>query len=66
MLRPGLGQRVEHAVGEVGRGEDLVVGEVGNAGEHIRIPPPEGEGGLESHGATSFASAASSLTVIGG
>ena len=34
---PGLGQGVEHAIGQLGRGKDLVVGEVGDAAEHIRI-----------------------------
>ncbi len=63
---PCLGEGVEHAVGEFRRGEDLVVGEVRDAGEHIRIPPAQGEGGLLAHGVPSFAAAASSLTVIGG
>ena len=31
---------------EFGRGEDLVVGEIGDAGEHVRIPPAQGEGNL--------------------
>jgi hypothetical protein len=43
---PRLGQRVEHPVGEFGRGEDLVVGEIGDAGEYVRIPPAQGEGNL--------------------
>lgn len=32
-----LGQQVEHLVGKRGRGEDLIVGEVGQAVEHIGV-----------------------------
>jgi hypothetical protein len=58
-------QSIEHPIGEFGWGENLVVGEIGDAGEHVRIPPAQGEASLLVHGATSFASDASSLTVMG-
>ncbi|OPZ12114.1 MAG: hypothetical protein BWZ07_01555 [Alphaproteobacteria bacterium ADurb.BinA280] len=48
--RPGLGKGVEHPLGEVGRGEDLVVGQVGDAGEHIGVATPQGEADLLGEG----------------
>ena len=35
--RPRLGEGVEHPVGELGRSEDLVVGEVRDAGQHVGV-----------------------------
>ena len=48
VARPGLGQRVQHAVGKFGWGEDLVVAQVGDAGEHIRVAAMQGERSLWS------------------
>ena len=40
---PRGGKRVEHLVRELRRGEDLIVGEVRDARQHIRVVPSEGE-----------------------
>ena len=64
--RPRFGERVEHPVGKLRRGEHLVVGKIGDAGEDIGIAPAQGEAGLVAHTMTSGASAASSPTVMGG
>jgi hypothetical protein len=37
---PGLSDEIEHPVRELGRGEDLVVRQVRDAGEDVRIPVP--------------------------
>ena len=36
---PGHRQHVEHAVGQLGRGKDLIAGEVGDTREHIWVAP---------------------------
>lgn len=50
--RPCLGQGIQHAVGKLRRGEHLVVGKVGDAGEHVGVAPTQGKGGLPVHGCT--------------
>lgn len=56
---PRLGEGVEHLVGELRRREDLVVGQVRDAGQYVRVAPPQREASLRcTH-------AASSLTVNG-
>ena len=49
---PSLGQHIQHAVGQLGRGEDLVVRQVGNAGQHIRVAAAQGKRNLFVHGCT--------------
>ena len=68
--RPRLGQRVQHPVRELGRREHLVVREVRDARQHIRVAAAQRKASLSAHaasfGASPSAAAASSLTVIGG
>ena len=64
--RPRLRQRVEHPVGKFRRGEHLVVGKIGDAGEHIGVAPAQSKAGLVAHAMASGATAANSPTVIGG
>lgn len=52
-LCPCRGQVVEHAVGELRRGEDLVVGEVGDAGQDVRVATSEREIGVGGQEASS-------------
>ena len=47
--RPGSSQRVQHSVGELWRREDLVVRQVRDAGQHVRVATPQREGGLLDH-----------------
>jgi len=67
---PRHGQRVQHPIRELRRSEDLVVGEVGNACQHIRIPTSQCETSLSAHLASLVAhrslAVASSATVNGG
>lgn len=57
---PGVRDCIEHPVGELGRGEDLVVGEVRDARQDVGIAPAKSEAHL------GCAHPASSLTVIDG
>lgn len=59
-LCPGVGERVEHLVGELRRRKDLVVRQVGDACEHVGIAPPQREA------RPCWSHSASSLTVNGG
>ena len=54
--RPGIRQGVEHPVGELGRGEHLIVRKIGDTGENVRVAPFEGEGGLAHAVASGIAS----------
>ena len=47
---PRLGQRVQHTVGELRRREHLVVGEVRDARQHVRVAAAQGKAGLSAHG----------------
>ena len=51
--RPRLGKRVQHPVGELGRREHLVVGEVRDAGQNIRVAAAKRKAGLTVHTASS-------------
>jgi len=66
--RPRFGQRVQHSVCELGRGENLVVREVRDACQNIRVATAEREAGLGAHTTSLSASpsAANWLNVIGG
>jgi len=44
--RPRLGQRVQHPVGKLRRCEHLVVGEVRDARQYVRVAVAQGEAGL--------------------
>lgn len=46
---PRPGQRVEHPVGELRRREHLVVGEVRDARQHVRVTAAQREIGLVTH-----------------
>lgn len=48
--RSRLGQHVQHLVRQLWRCEDLVVGEVGDARQHIRVAAAQGEARLGGHG----------------
>ena len=64
--RPRLRERIEHPVGKLRRREHLVVGEVGDTRQHVRIAPAQGKAGLLAHGVAFGPAAANSPTVIGG
>jgi len=66
VCRPRLGQRIEHPAGKFRRGEHLVVGEVGDARQHVRVAAAQGKAGLLHHSIASGVAATSSLTVMGG
>ncbi len=51
--RPRLGQRVQHPVRELRRCEHLVVGEVRDARQHVRVAAAQGKAGLCAHTASS-------------
>ena len=47
---PRFGQRVQHPVRELRRREHLVVGEVRDAGQHVRVAAAQRKAGLRSYG----------------
>jgi hypothetical protein len=67
--RPRLSHSIQHPVRKLRGREHLVVREVGDARQHIRVAPAQRKTSLRAH-AASFGvapcAAASSLTVIGG
>ena len=54
--RPRLGERVQHPVRELGRREHLVVREVRDARQHIRVAAAQRKAGLAAHTASFGAS----------